>query len=573
WQPAGPSALGGSTHPDMPLPHTIEAVAVVRDTPDGPALTLTLNWAGGILDDGDAEHLGTTWLALLTGMAAHVADPSAGGHTPSDFPLLALTQADVEELETTVPGLTDVWPLSPLQEGLLFHTAYDGQGPDVYGTQRVLDLTGPLDAARLRRSWNALVARHDMLRVSFHELADGRSVQAVTGAAEPRWREADLSGRTETDALAEAETLAEQERAERFDLAEAPLLRLLLVRLGERRHRLVMTSHHILLDGWSTPIVLGEASRIYAAGGDASGLGPAPSFRDHLAWLARQDKAAAREAWRAELADADEPTLIAPTAAGRGPAATEGDSVLLSEELTRALTTTARTHGLTLNTLAQGAWAMVLSRLARRTDVVFGNSVAGRPPELAGVESMVGMFLNTLPVRVRLDGGESVVRMLTRLQDRQSALLAHQHLGLAEIQSLCGAGAVFDTMLMFENYPGDTSGTAAGDDEVTVARVHTRAGTSYPLAVGVMPGDRMRLHVTYRPDLLDRDEALHVARQVERVLEQVAADPFAPVGRIDVAGPLERGLVVRGWNTTAGRTPGSSVLELFRAWVVRAPGA
>ncbi|WP_345624870.1 condensation domain-containing protein, partial [Streptomyces ziwulingensis] len=573
WQPTGPTALGGSVDPDMPLPHPVEAAAVVRDTPRGPVLTLTLNWAGNVLDATDAEHLGTSWLALLTGLAEHLTDPSAGGHTPSDFALLDLTQADVAELETAVPGLTDVWPLSPLQEGLLFHTAYDGRGADVYETQRVLDLSGPLDAGRLRRSWHALVARHDMLRVSFHELADGRSVQVVAGQAEPQWREADLSGRTEADALAEAETLAEQERAARFDLTGPPLLRLLLIRLGARRHRLVMTSHHILLDGWSTPIVLDEASRIYAADGAASGLGPAPSFRDHLAWLARQDKETAREAWRAELAGADEPTSIAPAAAGRETAATEGDSVLLSEELTRALTTVARDHGLTLNTLAQGAWAMVLSRLARRTDVVFGISVAGRPPELAGVESMVGMFLNTLPVRVRLDGEESVTGMLTRLQARQSALLAHQHVGLAEIQSLCGAGAVFDTMLMFENYPGDTSGPAAGDDALVVERVRTRAGTSYPLAVGVMPGDRMRVHVTYRPDLFARDEALHVARQVERVLEQLAADPSAPVGRIDVLGPLERGLVVRGWNHTTDRTPAASVLELFRERVTRSPGA
>ncbi|MFE2046737.1 amino acid adenylation domain-containing protein, partial [Streptomyces sp. NPDC059477] len=588
WQPVGPAALGGSVAPDTPLVHTVEAAAVLRDTAEGPELTVTLNWADGILDAPAADRLGTTWLALLTALTTHLADPAAGGHTPSDFPLLPLTQSDVEELETAVPALTDVWPLSPLQEGLLFHTAYDGQGPDVYETQRVLDLTGPLDADRLRRSWHALVARHDMLRVSFHELADGRSVQAVTGTAAPRWREADLTvsaeaeaeagAVAEADALAKADELARQERAERFDLTGAPLLRLLLIRFGERRHRLVLTSHHILLDGWSTPVVLAEASRIYASGGDPSALGPAPSFRDHLAWLARQDKETAREAWRTELAGADEPTLIAPTPAGRAPAPTEGDSVLLTRELTDALTSVARAHGLTLNTLAQGAWAMVLSRLARRTDVVFGISVAGRPPELAGVESMVGMFLNTLPVRVRLDGAESVAALLTRLQTRQSALLAHQHVGLAEIQSLCGPGAVFDTMLMFENYPGGTTEPAAGtdtgtDDRVTVERVATRASTSYPLAVGVMPGERLRVHITYRPDLFAHDEALHLARQLERVLEQIAADPTLPVGRLGVTAPLERGLVVQGWNTTTGPTPPASVLHAFRARVAETPDA
>lgn len=213
-------------------------------------------------------------------------------------------------------ALAEVWPLSPLQEGLLFHAEYGGQGPDLYTIQRTDLLSGPIDSGRLRASWRALLNRHSALRASFHRRKSGRTVQLIPREVALRWREADLSDTdlTEEEALAEVRRLAAEERAERFDLAKAPLLRLLLVRLSPERHWTVMTSHHILLDGWSMPVMLTELAAIYAADGDASELGPAPTFRDHLAWLSRQDKDSASEAWREELADADGPTLVAPAA-------------------------------------------------------------------------------------------------------------------------------------------------------------------------------------------------------------------------------------------------------------------
>src|SRR4051812_9215002 len=164
----------------------------------------------------------------------------------------------------------DVWPLSPLQAGLLFHAAFDDEGPDVYVGQRLVDLAGPLDASRLRVSWEALLSRHAALRAAFRRRKSGESVQVIAREAELPWREADLSGLAETDASAEAEQLAARERDRRFDPSTAPLLRLLLIRLGADRHRLVVTSHHLLMDGWSMPVLLNELSEVYAAGGDAS---------------------------------------------------------------------------------------------------------------------------------------------------------------------------------------------------------------------------------------------------------------------------------------------------------------
>uniref|UniRef100_UPI000A84ECDF condensation domain-containing protein n=2 Tax=Streptomyces TaxID=1883 RepID=UPI000A84ECDF len=350
-------------------------------------------------------------------------------------------------------ALAGVWPLSPLQEGLLFHADFDDHGPDVYAVQFTLDIEGPVDAGRLRTSWDALLDRHAALRASFHRRKSGEAVQLITRNVTVPWREADLRGHTEPERTAQAAELAERERAERLDLAVPPLLRLLLIRLGARRYRLVVTSHHLLMDGWSMPVLLNELSEVYAAGGDSSVLKRSASYGDYLLWLGRQDKDAARAAWRAELAGADEPTLMAPTASSGTPVLPDETVVRLPERTTRDLVTLARAHGLTVNTVVQGAWALVLARLAGRTDVVFGATVAGRPAELPGVEAMVGLLINTLPVRVRLDGGQPVVDMLARLQERQSALIAHQHLGLSEIQRLAGPGAVFDTLVVYENYP------------------------------------------------------------------------------------------------------------------------
>ncbi|MGI5378894.1 amino acid adenylation domain-containing protein [Streptomyces sp. CA-251387] len=569
WQLSGQTAIGGSVAPQTPALHTLEAAATVQDRADGPELTLTLSWPGGLLDEAAAQELGEAWTRVLSALAAHTSSPAAGGHTPSDFPLVRLTPHSVAELEARVPDLADIWPLSPLHEGMLFHAAFDDEGPDVYQTQRLLALDGPLDAARLRASWEAVLARHPALRAGFHEPASGGAVQVVARNVALPWHEADLSGLPESDALAEAERLARRDLTRRFDLTQPPLLRLLLVRLGDNRHRLAITCHHILLDGWSMPVVLNEVSAVYADGRDTPALKRAASYRDYLVWLGRQDKEAARAAWQRELAGADEPTLVAPAAAGSSPVTSDVVWEEWSRERTAELTEWARSRGLTVNTVVQGAWALVLARLAGRTDVVFGGTVAGRPAELPGVESMVGLFINTLPVRVRLDADQPVVRMLTDLQERQAALITHQHLGLPGIQQLVGPGATFDTMLMFENYPRGSvalSGSDRSADEVTITRLHTVAGTHYPLAVGVVPTDRLRVVVTYRPDLFDREQAGLIARRVVWVLEEMLRNPLAPLGRVGVLGAAERAAVLGGSSAAASGAlngPVSAVLSVL----------
>ncbi len=570
WEMAGEIAVGGSAHPDMPVAHVLEAGAVLQDTPDGPQLTLSLGWPGGLLAEADAERLGQIWLEALAGLAAHTADPAAGGHTPSDFPLLPLTQDDVTELEATAPGLADVWPLSPLQEGLLFHAAFDAEDVDVYEGQRTLALEGPLDPARLRTAWETLLTRHPVLRASYHQLASGKAVQVIPGEVTVPWREADVSGLPEAEAREEMARLARSEMAVRFDLAHGPLLRLLLVRTGEERHLLFFTSHHILLDGWSLPVLINDLSAIYAADGGA--LSPAPSYRDYLAWLGRQDRAAARAAWRAELAGADEPTVVVSADLTRAATRPEIVHVDLDEERTRALADVARSRGLTTNTLVQGAWALILARLVRRRDVVFGATVAGRPTDLPGAESTIGLFINTLPVRVTLDADRPIIDLLTDLQRRQVSLMSHQHLGLSEVQHLAGPGGTFDSLVVYENYPRPAGDS--GPESVSMRFVGTPDDAShYPLSLIFSPGDRLHGELAFQPDVVERARAEEMLASLVRVLDQIAADPATPVARIDVTDAPQHARVVEEWNDTGAALPDGSLPDLVRTRLALAPNA
>ncbi|MBG0830941.1 amino acid adenylation domain-containing protein [Planomonospora sp. ID67723] len=425
--------------------------------------------------------------------------------------------------------LEDILPLSPLQQGLYFHAVFDEAAPDVYTAQLVLELEGPLDAARLRRAAARLLGRHPNLRTSFRQRANGDPVQLVHRRVDPPWLE--VSGE-------DPDQVAARERARRFDLARPPLIRFALVRLAPQRHRLIITNHHILLDGWSTPLLAAEFLALYTGFEPP----PAPPYKNYLAWLVRQDRAAAGAAWERALSGLDGPTLIAPGLEGRAPAEPGRVRAHLSEDFTGRLTAVLRSRSLTLNTVIQGAWAILLALITGRDDVVFGGTVSGRPAELPGVERMVGLFINTLPVRVRLRPDETLSGLLTRLQAEQAELLPHHHLGLAEIQRRHGSGALFDTMTVLENYPPDTAEAEAGDG-LRLTGAGGSDATHYPLALAVVPGGRLSLRLDHRPDIFPRADALRLLNRLTRLLKAVAADPDLPLARLDLLSGDERALV------------------------------
>ncbi|MEU9117891.1 amino acid adenylation domain-containing protein, partial [Streptomyces sp. NPDC048483] len=469
------------------------------------------------------------------------------------------------------PGLEDVLPLSPLQEGLLFHALYDEQGLDVYTVQLAFDLDGALDTGALRAAVATLLRRHPNLRAGFLHEKLSKPVQVIPREIPLPWEDVDLSGLPEDLRRRELERLTAADRARRFTPAKPPLLRFTLVKLGPESFRLIFTHHHLLLDGWSMPVLIGELFQLYESAGDDRDLPAVTPYRDYFVWLGKQDRDRAEDAWRTALAGIDEPTLLAPAAEGREPVTQEQLTLELSPQISEAVRELGRGHGLTVNTVLQGVWGLLLGRLTGRDDVVIGGAVSGRPPEIEGIERMVGLFINTLPVRVRLDPAASLLDMLTALQEQQTELMPYQHISLAQVQRLCGTGELFDSVAVFENYPMDTGAQRTEIGGIRVAGVTGRDATHYPLTLAGIPGERLTLRLSYRPDVLDEDAVLLLGERLRTLLAALADDPRTRLGALDILDDAEREKVLTSWNDSGAAVCLRTLPELFEASVARTP--
>ncbi|XQE79490.1 amino acid adenylation domain-containing protein [Streptomyces microflavus] len=481
-------------------------------------------------------------------------------------------------------SLEAVLPLSPLQQGILFHALYeegqaDSGNVDFYNVQTPLELTGVLDTDLLRASCGALVGRHASLRAGFLRRRSGEAVQAVARVVEPPWEEIDLSGFGQEELRPRLSRLLTEERARRFDMAKPPLLRFTLIRLAPDRHILLITNHHILLDGWSLPLILGDLFRIYGDGGTAERLEPTVPFQDYLGWVGEQDRDQAERAWKGVLSGVDGATLVA-DGAGTGSSDRGQRRVVteLSEQAAAELTALARSRELTINTLVQGAWALLLTELTGRQDVVYGNTVAGRPPELAGSDRMVGLMMNTVPARVRVDPAEPVADLLARIQHDHTTVMGHEYLGLAEIHRAVGATELFDTTVAFENVPVEQAVQGASVPGLDVGLLRDAVdeafeGTHYPLSLAVHPGSRLRFELNYREDVYSTDAASGVLRRLTGLLEDIAARPDEQAGRLPSRTDAERREILREASGHAVERPAGTLPGLFEAQVRATPDA
>ncbi|MCX4830317.1 amino acid adenylation domain-containing protein [Streptomyces sp. NBC_01016] len=474
----------------------------------------------------------------------------------------------------------DILPLSPLQSGLLFHSVFDGSDestPDIYTVQSTFHLAGPLDAGRAREAAEALLRRHASLRVAFRQRKDGEWVQIVAARYKLPWTEIDLSHLPgeQADAQAREATLADREQ--RFDTGRPPLIRFTLIRLGAESHRLVLTIHHTVLDGWSLPTLLKEYHVLYLSGGDARGLPPVAPYRDYLTWLSRQDADASRAAWDTMLDGLTAPSLVAGTAE-HTPQDPGRHEFGLTEEQTRALTARARSAGVTVNTVVQAAWSLVLAGLTGADDVVFGVTVNGRPAELPGIESMVGLFINTLPLRIRLRPSLTAGELLGRVHHAQAELIAHQYLGLSEVQHRTGLGPLFDTSVVFENFPFDSAPAVSADsDPLRVVGAESHSANHFPLSLVGMPQDALRFKLFHQRDLFDDTAAAAIAERFLGLLDTLVREPGRPLGRIDVIGADETARALAAASGPAGAAAVGTRLptlpELFTAQAAATPDA
>ncbi|WP_149549637.1 non-ribosomal peptide synthetase [Streptomyces marokkonensis] len=455
----------------------------------------------------------------------------------------------------------DILPLAPLQEGMLFHATYDEDALDVYTVRLAIDFEGPFDLDVFRDAVRALLVRRGNLRAGFLSENLSRPVSVVPRAFDTPVVVHDLSALGEPERAARLAELDAAERAVRFDLTKPPLLRFTVVRLADRGWRLMFACHHILLDGWSMPIVLGELFALYGARGDASVLPPAAPFKLYLAWLRRQDKEQGLKAWRSALDGLPGATLVAPGADDTLEALPGRVVTDLPAGPSTRLTALARRLGITVNTAVQTAWGLLLARLTGRDDVVFGATVSGRPPELDGVETMVGLFINTVPVRIRLAPGETLRELLLRVQDEQSALLDHHYIGLTEVQRAAGHGRLFDSLVAFESYPVDADSLQSSIGDLTVTGVSGDDATHYPLTLIVVPGERVQLRLGHQGGLFTAQAAGALLTELERLLTAVADDDSRPVTEV-LASVTVPEMRPAGAESAGGDTGGTSVSDL-----------
>ena len=487
-------------------------------------------------------------------------------------------------MSTVQRNVEAIYPLSPLQQGMLYHSEA-APGCGVYVEQFVFTLTGQLDAAALRSAWAEIVKRHAILRTQFVNLDQQKPRQIVLKQIDLPWQEEDwqsLPANSYADRLAAA--LAD-DRKQGFVARRAPLMRVKLIRLEAQTYQLIWSHHHAIADGWSWPIIFKELFAIYKSISQhqAPALPQTRPYRDYINWLGRWHNRQAENYWRDYLRGFEAPTSL-PLAHRRQRESTPHTALprtrqlLIEADIAGAMDALVKREKITLNTLMQGVWALLLSRYSGESDIVFGKVVAGRPAELEGAASIVGPFINTLPLRVKVDPEAGILTWLQQLHQSQIAHITHQFMPLVEIQRYSGIGGgkdLFDSLFVFENYPIDS-----GVDEITagsgvkITNLYAREQTHYHLTAQVQPGSGLTFKIIYNANFFDDAGIEQLINHYQVLLQGIATNPRRRLGDLSVLSKRERRRILLDWNNT--HQPYSHkpcIHTLFESQVEKTPNA
>ncbi|EMN5130120.1 amino acid adenylation domain-containing protein [Burkholderia contaminans] len=547
---------GVERDPQGPLGNTL-AIHAYLDTDRDGARTLKVHWVYGAPQferatiDAFAERFAAALRELVDACASRVAH-RGGGATPGDFPLAqaaGLTQAAIERTPLDWRAIDDVYPLSPMQQGILFHALF-APGHASYVNQLVATATA-LDADRLAAAFDASIARHDILRTSVMP-DEAAPLQCVHRHA--RMPVEQLDWRTRGDTLdADFDAWLAADRARGFDWREPPLMRLTLIRVTDDAWRVVWTRHHVLLDGWSTARLLADVLRDYRDPDAVSPFAsrPALRYRDFIAWLGTRDRDADERFWTERLARLDAPTLIAERTADRADADMVTWRATLDADTLTRVAQTARALKLTVNTLVQGAWALALQRMTHQPAVAFGATVAGRPDALADVDSVLGLFINTLPVITAPAPQQRAADWLQTLQRENAAAAEHAHTPLADIQRWArgAGGALFDTLVVFENYPVDDTARDADPRGLALSGVRSIEATDFALTLVIESGAELTIDYGYDTARVDARQVETWHRAFACALDALARTPDALLGTLSIADEATRDALARAQDT------------------------
>jgi amino acid adenylation domain-containing protein/non-ribosomal peptide synthase protein (TIGR01720 family) len=559
-----PEPATGHRHPANPRPYLIDVVTAVREG----RLRVYLTYSARHHTRDTVERLAAGYLDSLCSLLDHCGSPGAGGPTPSDFPLARVDQPQLDQLAERHGAVANLYPLTPLQRGMLFHTLANPHS-GVYFEQFSIELDGDVDVAALTGAWAALHERHAVLRaaVAWQGLADPHLV--IRERVEVPLARHDWCHLTGAEQAARLDELLARDRIEGFDLTSAPLTRLHLVQLGQRRWTMVWSHHHLLLDRWSIARLIQEIFDTYHAirAGDWTPAPPPRPFRDYAAYLAGRDMSGAPAYWRRVLDGLTRPTPLGVDRPAVRAGRLDADYARLGRRLSRdgseAVRRFVRDQRLTLDTVLHGAWALVLAHRSGLDDVVFAVTSSGRPPELAGVEEMIGLFINTFPARVRIDRDQPVGAWLAGLLRDQVRAREFEHTPLEQIR---GWSAVPPDQPLFEsgralvNFPWDASRYRTGDLAITSTRTFEQA--SFALSFVVVPEEEVLLQLWYDVLRFTPESADHLVRAAEALILALVADPVRAVGEVlaGIEPPTRQGVPER-----------AALPELVAYWAERQP--
>jgi hypothetical protein len=510
--------------------HLIEIDAYIKDG----RLQVEWTYSRNVHSQESMAQMAGSFIHQLSRLVEHCASRIESEHTPSDFALVKLTERQLERLQKAYGGIADIYPLSPIQQGMLFHSLLK-PGDGTYLTQFVCELTGNLNKETFRAAWQHVVNSHSALKACFEaEIVSDEPVQVIANSVDLNFHYDDWSGATGAEREHRLREFLKQDRERDINLKAAPLMRFALFQTEPFCNIFIWSSHHLLMDGWSLPIILKDIFAAYERiqHSHQPQIKPGRPYKNYIGWLKAQERRDAEAFWSHLLAGFTAPVSLRnlqSTATIRKAEEFIEQEIRLPRTVTELLQAVARKHQLTLSALVHAAWALLLSSYAGTRDVVFGMVVSGRPAEIADVESMVGVFINTLPIRTHVTGEADLVPWVKELQMQQAEISQHSHVPLAQVQAwseLPRRTRLFESILVFENYPDIEAARwlNGSPDGIQISNVRALERSNYPITVWVMPGREISLKIGYDASHLDSAKMTDLLDDYRALLESMAAN-------------------------------------------------
>ncbi|MFM7367894.1 MAG: condensation domain-containing protein, partial [Sphaerospermopsis kisseleviana] len=546
---------------------------------------LQINWtySSHAYNSATVEKLAQSYTQAIRSIIEHCQLEDVFGYTPSDFPNAQLNQLELDELLAPVKTqkIESIYPLSPMQQGMLFHSLYEPES-GVYIEQMTSHLKGNVNVAAFASAWQKVVDRYSILRTFFVWENRQTPLQVVLTKVELPWKNLDWRELSLTEQQQQLSELLSTQREEGFQFNQAPLMECILIQLAENSYKFIWNHHHILIDGWCLPIIFKEVLTFYEAAltGEIAYLPTPRPYRDYIAWLNSQNKEAASEFWRQTLHGFIAPTPMRVNKPQYKHQQQDSNyfevELRLSAEVSGELQSVAQQHHLTLSTIVQAVWGLLLSRYSGETDVVFGVTVSGRSGSLSGVENMVGLLINTLPLRLRISPQEQLIPWLQQIQHLMSELQHYSYTPLVDIQALSevpGGIPLFKSILVFENYPVDSS-LLNEDNSLELNEIEGFEQTNYPLTVVAVPGDELLVKISYDTASFEETTMGRMLGHLQTIFAAITENPATTVGELPLLSAAERHQLLVEWNDTAIEYPTDKCIhQLFEAQVERTPDA